>query len=70
MWFLISLISSLTAGTVDHININRKAKAALPEQRRCIAEYDAIRREHEKRLEEMREAWRKQDEIWGKTGGK
>ena len=63
MWFLISLIGSIAAGAVDTMNINSKARAALPEQQRRINQRKTIEAEHEKRLEEMRERWRKQDEI-------
>lgn len=63
----IICLLTLIAGIIDCINTNRKAKARIPEARRRIAEYEAIEREHEKRLEEIRESWKKRDEVWGKN---
>ena len=62
MWFLISLIGSIAAGAVDTMNINSKARAALPEQQRRINQRKAIETEHEERLTEMCERWKRQDE--------
>lgn len=60
---LLPLTAFIIAGTAEHISINNKARAALPDQQRRINQRKTIESEHEKRLEEMRERWRKQDEL-------
>ena len=60
---LLPLTAFIVAGTAEQISINSKARAALPEQQRRINQRKIIEIEHERRLEEMRERWRKQDAL-------
>ena len=57
------LAAFITAGTIDAIHISSKARAALPEQQRRINHRKVIEIEHERRLEEMRKRWDKQDAL-------
>lgn len=60
---LLPLTAFIVAGTAEHISINNKARAALPDQQRRINQRKNIEAEHKMRLTEMRKRWERQDEL-------